>query len=414
MSYRFQKLTTIYPEYLQRFLSDHPDATQLPYEELYDRYVGTHFGWADYYPRHLKALGNEAQEVFTSFEALQKAWAEEHGVRYDQRNWFKQILFAQVRAFQPDVLFLEDLYRFDSDFRKQLREVCAKRPLIIGYRGAPTEDYGSLKDVDVLLTCAPHFVEYMRQAGANAALLPHAFEPAILDAVGHVTRDLDLTFVGNLVMQDGFHMQRYALIEKLLESTSLQVWTSISQPESGSRSKRVLLKLASRAKKTLKDAGLDSGFIKSSGGGLKAAMTRNSRTSDPSGAWKEKGYAAKLHEPVFGLANFRILARSRLTLNNHIDCAEDYAGNSRLYEATGMGACLITDWKRNLSEMFEPDSEVVTYKCAEECSEKINYLLAHESERQAIAQAGQQRTLSCHTFKRRSAQLDELIREAIT
>src|SRR6266850_2404222 len=326
MSYRFQKLTTIYPEYLQRFLSDHPDATQLPYEELYDRYVGTHFGWADYYPRHLKALGNEAQEVFTSFEALQKAWAEEHGVRYDQRNWFKQILFAQVRAFQPDVLFLEDLYRFDS----------------------------------------------------------------------------------------GFHMQRYALIEKLLESTSLQVWTSISQPESGSRSKRVLLKLASRAKKTLKDAGLDSGFIKSSGGGLKAAMTRNSRTSDPSGAWKEKGYAAKLHEPVFGLANFRILARSRLTLNNHIDCAEDYAGNSRLYEATGMGACLITDWKRNLSEMFEPDSEVVTYKCAEECSEKINYLLAHESERQAIAQAGQQRTLSCHTFKRRSAQLDELIREAIT
>jgi hypothetical protein len=413
MSYRFQKLTTIYPEYLEMFLSYHPDFKQLSYEELYNRYVETHFGWADYYPRHLKALGNETQEVFTSFETLQKAWAEEHGLRYDQRNWFNEILFAQVRAFQPDVLFLEDLYLFDSNLRKQLREVCIKRPVIIGYRGAPTEDYASLKDVDVLLTCAPHFVEYMRQAGANAALLPQAFEPAILDAVGHMTRDLDFTFVGSVVLRDGFHMQRYALIEKLLESTGLNVWTSFDQPESGSRSKRVLLRLVGRARRTLQNAGLDSGFFSGQGDGLKAALARTARASDHSHPWKNKGYGAKLHEPVFGLANFRILARSRLTLNNHIDVAEDYAGNSRLFEATGMGACLITDWKRNLTEMFEPDSEVVTYKSPEECIEKVNYLLAHESERQVIAQAGQQRTLSCHTFERRSVRLDELIREAL-
>ena len=47
----------------------------------------------------------------------------------------------------------------------------------------------------------------------------------------------------------------------------------------------------------------------------------------------------------------------------------------RLFEATGAGACLITDRKVNLPAMFEPDVEVVTYSSVEECSEKVRYLL---------------------------------------
>lgn len=45
-----------------------------------------------------------------------------------------------------------------------------------------------------------------------------------------------------------------------------------------------------------------------------------------------------------------------------------------------MGACLVTDWKENLHEMFEPEKEVVTYRSADEMVEKVNYLLAHDEE----------------------------------
>lgn len=82
----------------------------------------------------------------------------------------------------------------------------------------------------------------------------------------------------------------------------------------------------------------------------------------------------------------------------------------RLFEATGIGTCLVTDWKENLIELFAPEKEVVTYRSAGECVEKVKWLLANPQERQAIARAGQQRTLADHNFARRAEQLDGIIK----
>jgi spore maturation protein CgeB len=96
--------------------------------------------------------------------------------------------------------------------------------------------------------------------------------------------------------------------------------------------------------------------------------------SQPAGPFEQRlkqKFPNSLHRAIFGLDNFRILARSRITLNKHIDAAENDAGNMRLFEATGMGACLLTDWKPGLQEIFEPDVEVVAYKNIDECVEKV-------------------------------------------
>jgi len=85
-----------------------------------------------------------------------------------------------------------------------------------------------------------------------------------------------------------------------------------------------------------------------------------------------------------------------------------------LFEATGVGACLLTDWRENLSDLFEPDKEVLTYRSAAECVEKVNYILEHEDERLSIAAAGQLRTLREHTFDNRAARIDEIIRSVLT
>jgi spore maturation protein CgeB len=81
----------------------------------------------------------------------------------------------------------------------------------------------------------------------------------------------------------------------------------------------------------------------------------------------------------------------------------------RLYETTGVGALLLTDWKQNLHELFEPDAEVVTYRTPEECVEKIRYYLEHEDDRARIAQAGQARTLRDHTYRSRMEELVALV-----
>jgi len=85
----------------------------------------------------------------------------------------------------------------------------------------------------------------------------------------------------------------------------------------------------------------------------------------------------------------------------------------RLYEATGVGTLLITDWKANLNELFELGNEVLAYRSPEECSEFIQYYLEHDDERKAIAAAGLQRTLREHTYYHRMQELVEIVRKHI-
>lgn len=109
----------------------------------------------------------------------------------------------------------------------------------------------------------------------------------------------------------------------------------------------------------------------------------------------------------------RVLQRSRVTFNAHTDEGRGYIGNMRLFEATGVGTCLLTDTGANLSDLFVEDQEVVTYRSLEECIEKQRYLLAHDDIRRQIALAGQKRTLKDHTVMNRCLQIDEIIQKRI-
>jgi len=106
---------------------------------------------------------------------------------------------------------------------------------------------------------------------------------------------------------------------------------------------------------------------------------------------------------------YEVFNTSAVTLNHHIDIADDCAGNARLFEATGVGTLLITDWKRNLPDLFEPGQEIVAYRSPQECVEMIRYYLDHTREREAIAQAGKQRTLREHTYHTRMQEFVEIV-----
>ena len=111
---------------------------------------------------------------------------------------------------------------------------------------------------------------------------------------------------------------------------------------------------------------------------------------------------------AWGREMYGVLARSRITLNHHGDVGP-FANNLRLYEATGMGALLITDAKDNLAEMFVPGEEVVDYRDVAECAELIRYYLDNEPERARIAAAGKARTLRDHTWAVRMQELVEIL-----
>ncbi len=409
MGYRFQKVTTTDYSYLQPFLAQYPNYKQLSYREFYDLYKQRCSGWHNNFSAHLPKLGYDAQDICVNFEYLQKLWAKENGVPYSNDNWLKDIATAQVKAFRPDVMFLDDLYVTDGNFRQFLRDVSPTPVKMIGWRAAPTTDYSVLRDLDLVLTCTSHFAKQMLDHGVKARVLLHGFEPAILKLIPPNTeRTFDFTFMGSLILEAGFHNQRFELVRSLVEQTNLEVWGRLSERQRGSRSKQLASRITYRANRLLRDLDASDQLL------AKIAEWDERYQRGPLAKETLRKHRGRFHPPVIALDYFELLAKSKINLNNHIDCAEGYAGNIRLFEVTGMGACLMTDWMINLPEMFEDDVEIVTYRNAGECAEKVNYLLEHPQELAAIAAAGQRRTLRDHTYVNRAEQLDEILKELIS
>jgi spore maturation protein CgeB len=105
----------------------------------------------------------------------------------------------------------------------------------------------------------------------------------------------------------------------------------------------------------------------------------------------------------------KALRMAKIGFNIHIDKAIKDAGNMRIFEVTGVGACLVTDWKENIGELFEPGKEIITFQSVEECVENIKWLIDHPVYREEIAKAGQARCLRDHTYAKRAIELNHII-----
>jgi spore maturation protein CgeB len=102
---------------------------------------------------------------------------------------------------------------------------------------------------------------------------------------------------------------------------------------------------------------------------------------------------------------YQALRRSRITLNSHIDLAGREAGNMRLFEATGVGAFLLTDFKDNLETLFAPDREVAVWRSVDDCLAAIDRTIGDDAARTGVARAGQTRTLAQHTYRHRTREI---------
>lgn len=61
----------------------------------------------------------------------------------------------------------------------------------------------------------------------------------------------------------------------------------------------------------------------------------------------------------------------------------------RVLDIMACGGFVITNWQPEIAEYFEEGRDIVFFRSAEECLNKIKYYLAHDEERRAIAIAGQ-------------------------
>ena len=55
---------------------------------------------------------------------------------------------------------------------------------------------------------------------------------------------------------------------------------------------------------------------------------------------------------IYGMRMYNLFDQSKIILNNHIDKSANEAANIRLFEGTGVGSCLVTDFKKNILIFF--------------------------------------------------------------
>lgn len=75
--------------------------------------------------------------------------------------------------------------------------------------------------------------------------------------------------------------------------------------------------------------------------------------------------------------------------------------NMRTFEAMGTGSFLLTSWIPSIEEVFEDGKHLVLYRSLDEMVDKAKYYLAHDDEREKIAQAGYEEVLKKHTIQHR-------------
>jgi len=81
---------------------------------------------------------------------------------------------------------------------------------------------------------------------------------------------------------------------------------------------------------------------------------------------------------------------------------------TRVFEAAGAGACIITDYWIGIDFFFEPGHEILVAGSGDEVAEILSKLSAEEAK--AIGEAAKERVLKYHTYAHRALEADKLFK----
>jgi spore maturation protein CgeB len=350
------------------------------------------FSVADFYSRNFAAAGHQAAEIHVNNSWMQAAWARERGMAVATSEpvaeiasatlpaWLQRaitpfkpmlrplarkvglspkldaeaekILLAQIEDFRPDLVLNQDTFHVDTALMRRIKGI--GKPVVVGQIGIEPSRGEDWTVYDLMISQLSATVNFFRRLGVRAEVNHLAFEQTILDVLPPApAKDIDVSFVGTVSAD---HRQRIELLEAVAGRYDLKLF------------------------------------------------------GNPSRALPA---ASPLHRcfqgEVWGVEMYQTLRRSRITLNSHIDMAGREAGNVRLFEATGVGAFQLTDFKDNLHTLFDLDREIAPWRSVDECIAGIERYLADDAARKQIARAGQARTLATHTYRQRTQEVLEMV-----
>ena len=361
------KLSFYYEEYLKYYYRNN-NIDNVEYEKHQKKIFENRFGWSDSFKETLNQKENfQVEEIIVNDYALQIKWSKENKINFDKENWQFQILKEQIKYYKPDIIFINN----PALEKKYYELFLSFNSKIISYDGICAHNTNILNYSNLIVTCLKNSCEFYKKNNKNVYYMPHGFDNRIINIVKKNQNSLhDVVFIGNI--RNINHSNRISLLSKLLSKTDIKIWI-------GDANKKINKKNIKNFT-SLRNYFLNFNYFKN--------------------YFRINNIVKKNSGQVFGKEMYQLISDSKVILNNHIDISQNEMANIRLFECTGLGTCLLTDYKDNMVEFFNSD-EIVTYKTHNEALSKIKFLRNNPTELKKIAEKGQIKTLSEHTIQKR-------------
>lgn len=270
---------------------------------------------------------------------IQSKWASENDYKFNESNWQKEILAAQIEHFQPDVIYTGNYSLLDKKMKKYLPSA----RLYALWNASPIKYGIELNHFDIGLSFNSIYLEQLNKRGIdNTEYNSFYIDPDIKNRILEMSLsdDIDVAFVG-----------RYSPMFKDRNKYLHDIYKAFK-----------------------KDYNIQYYLL--TGKRFKGLI--------PILPWKVlKAY----NKPVFLEDMFKVFGRSKVVLNAHSNITGEHKGNMRVFEALGSGSFLLTDYGKYPENLID-GKDFVSYKNKNDLLDKIKYYLINDSERLEIANNG--------------------------
>lgn len=374
----FLQIHTFYSQYLSKYYEANPHLSSIPFKEQMDVLVRDGFSAVHMIAPYMDTLEDyEAQLIIANNPYSQQKWLIENNVVLpNNKNWISDILRRQIDQLKPDVLYLSDPITCDSQF---VRSLSWKPSLIIGWRAANIPEGTDWSEFDIMLSSLSSLRQTALMLGAKSAehFFP-GFPGSINEMITDVQPSFDVVFSGQWTLSQ--HARRNHYLTEIAKAAS--------QPERGFSCAYYLSGQVDKIPSEVAKFNL--------GGRFGISMYRAIRSG-------------KIAIDARGILEIRDSEHQKTT-----DLAANETANMRIFEVTGCGVFLLTEYFDGLKQYFELGKEIETFRDDKELVEKIHYYLEHPNEREAIARRGQERCLSEYSMENRAKAFDKIIQKHLS
>ena len=376
---KFLRISSIYPEFIK--IVGKKINQNNSYEKILSDVFDAKYSVSNYISKELSKKGYVCNEIIHNFKILQKKWLHQYGdIKINDK-----VIYQQIKYYNPDILYVGDINLLNKEFREKVKSISDVK-LILCFHCAPFQKkiFDNLFFADSIITCTEGYREKITKIlKKDTLLMQHAFNN-ISEINFNEKRDIDISFLGSLFLNNKLHVGRIEIIYKLIRNYKKN-YIAINF-----------------AKYFLLDF-----FIFIFDSIIKFNFLKNIKTF-----YKIIYIFLFSKKPVFGKDMLDILKKTKIVINKHIEDTK-YAGNMRLFEGTGSGCLLITDYKKDLEKLFHIDSEITAYNDDSQIIEKINFYLQNEKKRLKIAENGYKKTTAIHNYRNRINVLDKFLKKKL-